>query len=244
MFTNDWVAGTATLSPEARGVFSTLLCHQWDAGGLPNRQEQLRRLGTGSCLVSRSKWTRIWTELLSKFEQGADGLLRNPKLERVRAQMQRAQSHREAGGRARAAKAAREHGRFAPASAGGDPPAKHQQYDPDPDLGTGTSNGTGTREEGTCNDQRTTAANKPRRLALSQAKAPSPSPVCQFAQLAAIAKSVLAGDPSLLAKQGEWKDEVRAVVIGMGFVSPTGETLNKALDAVDHVARRGKARAV
>jgi uncharacterized protein YdaU (DUF1376 family) len=132
LFTNDWMAGTASLSPEARGAFSMLLCHQWDRGGLPNQQSVLLRLGTGSCPVSRSKWTRIWTELASKFRQGDDGLLRNPKLERVRAQMLKTSEKRAAAGKARAERAAREHGKFAPAHAGDDQPANDQQYKPDP----------------------------------------------------------------------------------------------------------------
>ena len=67
----------------ARGVYRELLDCQWELGGLPADAGALRRL----IQATPAEW-RTWPQVDSKFPICADGLRRNARLERHRANAQ------------------------------------------------------------------------------------------------------------------------------------------------------------
>lgn len=77
LYADDFLAGTMDLGPEEVGAYIRLLCHQWNRGALPADGAKLKRLAGGS----------VSADLLAKFQAGADGLLRNARLEKVRTEM-------------------------------------------------------------------------------------------------------------------------------------------------------------
>lgn len=73
-YVNDFLGGTLDMSPEEIGAYILLLCHQWSRGSVPadaGRQQIIAR-GPVSAAVR------------AKFEVGADGELRNARMEEVR----------------------------------------------------------------------------------------------------------------------------------------------------------------
>ena len=62
---------------------------------------------------------------------------------------------------------------------------------------------------------------------------------CRFKQLCAIAKACLEQDPTLLTKSVEWKERIKDRVVGLGYPSPLTEHVWAAMDAVEHVHRKG-----
>ena len=74
-YADDFLAGTVTMNHEERGLYILALCVQWNAGGLT--REDFGRLG--STVVQPSL-----NHVLTKFEPGEDGLLRNARLEAER----------------------------------------------------------------------------------------------------------------------------------------------------------------
>jgi uncharacterized protein YdaU (DUF1376 family) len=75
-YVDDFIGGTATMSHDERGFYILALCVQWSKGGINN--DEFARLGRG--LVEPSI-----NHVKTKFEVGADGLLRNRRLEEERA---------------------------------------------------------------------------------------------------------------------------------------------------------------
>jgi uncharacterized protein YdaU (DUF1376 family) len=75
-YVQDFLTGTMHMTAEEIGVYILLLCHAWDKGHLNPDEDNLRRLGRCRYLVLRN--------VLSKFEKGEDGLLRNARQEQVR----------------------------------------------------------------------------------------------------------------------------------------------------------------
>lgn len=75
LYTDDFIAGTADMAPEEVGAYIRLLCYQWNRGSIPVEPERQQRLAGGCVSVA----------VRSKFPPGPDGLLRNERLERVRA---------------------------------------------------------------------------------------------------------------------------------------------------------------
>lgn len=68
------------MSLEARGLYITMLCEQWDGGALPADAAELARLvGIDVATVHR-----LWSEVSPCFERTDAGLL-NARLEDVRA---------------------------------------------------------------------------------------------------------------------------------------------------------------
>jgi uncharacterized protein YdaU (DUF1376 family) len=79
LYADDFLAGTSDMSAEEVGGYVRLLCHQWSKGGLPNDEE---RLGRMAGLIG-SPCLRYVIAKLTLYE---DGLLRHPRLERIRAE--------------------------------------------------------------------------------------------------------------------------------------------------------------
>jgi uncharacterized protein YdaU (DUF1376 family) len=74
LYTDDFLAGTLDMSQAEVGQLIRLLCHQWNRGSIPVETEKQQRLAGGCVSV----------EVLAKFEECEDGLLRNRRLESVR----------------------------------------------------------------------------------------------------------------------------------------------------------------
>jgi uncharacterized protein YdaU (DUF1376 family) len=78
LYASDWLAGTADLTMEEKGLFMDMLCQQWLRGSLPNDLDKLCRMFGGHA-------NRIAiASILHKFCICEDGTLHNAKLERVR----------------------------------------------------------------------------------------------------------------------------------------------------------------
>lgn len=75
----NWLQGTASLMPDEKGVYMDLLCHQHQAGSLPNDEKRLARM-VG---LSVPAFAAIWLTLRSKFVDRPDNRLVNLKLEEV-----------------------------------------------------------------------------------------------------------------------------------------------------------------
>ena len=74
LYTDDFLAGTLEMSQEEVGQLIRLLCHQWNRGSIPVETEKQQRLAGGCVSV----------DVLAKFDECEDGLLRNKRLESVR----------------------------------------------------------------------------------------------------------------------------------------------------------------
>lgn len=74
LYTDDFLSGTLEMSQSEVGQLIRLLCHQWNRGSIPVETEKQQRLAGGCVSV----------EVLAKFEECEDGLLRNKRLESVR----------------------------------------------------------------------------------------------------------------------------------------------------------------
>lgn len=105
-YVRDWIMSTRTLSPEARGVHIDLLAYAWDYDGIPADPKALASL----VMMSPAKFKRVWGELESRWAVAEQGLLRNPRQERMRAELLELREKRAAAGRARAAQKASENG--------------------------------------------------------------------------------------------------------------------------------------
>lgn len=80
MYANDFITGAMTMSLAERGAYATLMCQQWDKGGIPDDPDKLARL----MVCDRSEAVLIWDAIRSKFERGPDGLYRNQRIETER----------------------------------------------------------------------------------------------------------------------------------------------------------------
>lgn len=78
-YVSNFIEGTAHMSDSEVGLFVRLLCAQWSRGSLPAADSELARFSHGS--------TTTATDLVmvkEKFEIGADGKLRNARMEAER----------------------------------------------------------------------------------------------------------------------------------------------------------------
>jgi uncharacterized protein YdaU (DUF1376 family) len=90
LYASDWLAGTADLTMEEKGLFMDMLCQQWLRGSLPNDLDKLCRMFGGHA-------NRIAiASILHKFRICEDGTLHNAKLERVRESSRAAAERRSA----------------------------------------------------------------------------------------------------------------------------------------------------
>jgi uncharacterized protein YdaU (DUF1376 family) len=79
-YAKDFLVGTATLSLAERGAYITLLCFQWDHGGIPDDPQQRARLLNSTVKQAEALWER----LRPKFQQDDDGTWRNARMESER----------------------------------------------------------------------------------------------------------------------------------------------------------------
>jgi uncharacterized protein YdaU (DUF1376 family) len=84
-YANDFLTGTQTMTLAARGAYITLLCQQWDKGGLSFDVESIARLL--SC--ERGEARAILGQVSGKFRAGSDGLFRNDRIEKERVKQRR-----------------------------------------------------------------------------------------------------------------------------------------------------------
>ena len=73
-YADDFLAGVADMSQEEVGAYILLLCQQWNRGAIPSDADRQNRLAKGP----------VSPYVLEKFKPGADGMLRNERLEIVR----------------------------------------------------------------------------------------------------------------------------------------------------------------
>lgn len=76
-YANDFATGCALMTPAEVGCYILMLCHQWDHGFLPTDAIALQMLCRSTVPVSE--------KVLAKFSKGPDGMLRNARLEKSRA---------------------------------------------------------------------------------------------------------------------------------------------------------------
>ena len=80
-YADDFLAGTSDMSAEEVGGYIRLLCHQWTKGGIPNDPDRAGRMAT---LLGSPSLGYV----LAKFSLCEDGMLRNERLEQVRAEQE------------------------------------------------------------------------------------------------------------------------------------------------------------
>lgn len=66
----------------ARGLYRELLDAQWDLGSIPADERALRSM----VRATAREWNRVWPIVGPKFVRGADGRLRNSRLEQHRSE--------------------------------------------------------------------------------------------------------------------------------------------------------------
>lgn len=74
-YSKDWLAGTAEMLPEEKGVYIDLLCHQHQNGDLPTDTRRLAKM-VG---LSEQEFLPIWNVLKAKFQPNGERLV-NRKL--------------------------------------------------------------------------------------------------------------------------------------------------------------------
>jgi uncharacterized protein YdaU (DUF1376 family) len=87
LYAQDFLAGTADMTPDQVGVYIRLLCHQWIRKGLPNDDAILSRLSGAE--------TDVLSIVRKKFSEKKNGLLQNKRLE-IERKKQREYSRKQA----------------------------------------------------------------------------------------------------------------------------------------------------
>lgn len=79
-YPTDFLTGTTFMTAEAVGGFIRLLCHQWETGGIPDDDEVITQVTgcRGNAVAS----------IRQKFFKDSDGLLKNRRLEAIRAEQE------------------------------------------------------------------------------------------------------------------------------------------------------------
>ena len=75
-YPDQFLSGTMHMLDAEVGLYMRLLCVQWETGSVPDDDNELASYGKGGTPLARIR---------AKFKKGADGQLRNPRLERERA---------------------------------------------------------------------------------------------------------------------------------------------------------------
>jgi Protein of unknown function (DUF1376) len=141
-YASDFIASTADMTCREVGAYIRLLCYQWEHGGIPNNLAKVARI-TGDHDYQLTAFFRslgvdapatrgraaeknlcgakisnlCGAKISPRLKPGADGLLRHPRLERVRTASLAFSESRKGGGDARAETATRDlRGRLSPAS--------------------------------------------------------------------------------------------------------------------------------
>jgi len=73
-YTDDFLGGVATMSQAEVGAYILLLCQQWNHGSIPVQPDRQQNVAKGA----------VSDHVIAKFKQGADGELRNERLEMER----------------------------------------------------------------------------------------------------------------------------------------------------------------
>jgi len=102
-YADDFLAGTSEMTAEEVGGYVRLLCHQWSKGGIPNDEERAARMAG----LMGSPSIRY---VLAKFALCDDGLLKNERLEQVRADQAAFRAKQAESGRSGATKRWQKHG--------------------------------------------------------------------------------------------------------------------------------------
>lgn len=79
-YPNDFLSATTHWEPSQRGMYITLLSHEWNHGELPLSEKVLMRV---SGYTDRKQFSDDWAVVGGKFIQHGDGYI-NIKLEDVR----------------------------------------------------------------------------------------------------------------------------------------------------------------
>lgn len=90
-YPDDFLGGTMTMNHEERGFYILLLCLQWTQCGIS--PDDFDRLGRGMAQPSVD-------HVKSKFDLGSDGMLRQHRLEKVRAEQSQYRANRSESGKA------------------------------------------------------------------------------------------------------------------------------------------------
>jgi uncharacterized protein YdaU (DUF1376 family) len=161
-YASDFIASTADMSPAEVGFYIRLLCFQWERGGVPGDAKVILRIG-GS--TGRSGYA-LWRSIKRKFEcSPTDGLWRNARLERVRAQQAKRAALSRHAGKASGSGGRRKSDQNTPTESlpasdqnGNTPISSLQAPDSDLQSHVPNSNGTGTSPTTSCIEERTTGA--------------------------------------------------------------------------------------
>lgn len=78
-YSKDWIEGTMEMTPEEKGIYIDLLCHQHQKGSLPSDTKRLCKL-VG---LSEDYFLTIWEGIKQKFKSSVDDRLVNHKLNHV-----------------------------------------------------------------------------------------------------------------------------------------------------------------
>jgi len=89
-FPGDYMRSTRGWSLLEHGLYRVLLDAAWDLNGLPDDEEEIRRLSA----ATPAEWTSAWRRVASKFPLTPDGRRRNPRQEQERANSARVQAER------------------------------------------------------------------------------------------------------------------------------------------------------
>lgn len=76
-YVDNFVEGVADFDDQEVGLYTRLLCAQWNRGGLPNNDDDLLRFSRGSTTLQLNR-------VKTKFKIYPDGMLRNERLEHER----------------------------------------------------------------------------------------------------------------------------------------------------------------
>jgi uncharacterized protein YdaU (DUF1376 family) len=98
LYVGDYLADTAHLSTEAHGAYLLLLMHQWRTGSIPHNHADQARI----VRLSGKAWRALSPAVLAFFEDTPEGL-KQPRVERIRAQQNQKIQQRRAAGKASAA---------------------------------------------------------------------------------------------------------------------------------------------
>jgi uncharacterized protein YdaU (DUF1376 family) len=162
----DFLASTADMDPAEVGAYLRLLCFQWEHGSVPDDDRKIARIIGSSGRVGYA----LWRSIKHKFSVSLSrGRLQNARLEKVRAQQVKRAALGRKGGHAKADQGGRKSEpdppsqtpskRLAKGLVNGCTPISDLRS-PISDLRSSdrTSTDRGTREEGSCTDERTTGA--------------------------------------------------------------------------------------
>lgn len=101
-YADDFLGGTGDMTAAEVGAYIRLLCYQWSRGGLPDDEKRLflmARTGNEQENEQAVRWL-----VATKFTKGPDGLLRNERMEKVRAEGEAYRESRSSAGKASGAK--------------------------------------------------------------------------------------------------------------------------------------------